>query len=75
MEGEFKAEWTRIYAWLNPFAIHLKLANHCSLAVHQYEMKSKQKLQNKKYIIISTTTQATLLSMVLPPPLPDLMMH
>jgi len=58
MEGEFKEEWTRIYAWWSPFAIHLKLANHCSLAVLQYEMKSKQKLQNKKYIIISTTTQA-----------------
>ena len=25
MEGEFGGEWTHVYVWLNPFAVHLKL--------------------------------------------------
>ena len=26
--GEFGGEWIRVYVWLNPFAIHLKLSQH-----------------------------------------------
>ena len=29
MEGEFGREWTHVYVWLNPFAVHLKLSQHC----------------------------------------------
>ena len=23
------AEWTHVYVWLSPFALHLKLSQHC----------------------------------------------
>ena len=26
---EFSGEWIRVYIWLSPFAIHLKLSQHC----------------------------------------------
>ena len=29
MGGEFGGEWILVYAWLNPFAVHLKLSQHC----------------------------------------------
>ena len=29
MEQEFGGEWIRVYVWLSPFAIHLKLSQHC----------------------------------------------
>ena len=29
MEQEFGGEWIRVYVWLSPFAIHLKLPQHC----------------------------------------------
>ena len=29
MGGEFGGEWIRIYVWLSPFALHLKLSQHC----------------------------------------------
>ena len=29
MEGEFRGEWIHVYVWLNPFAVHLKLSQHC----------------------------------------------
>ena len=28
MGGEFGGEWIHLYAWLSPFAIHLKLSQH-----------------------------------------------
>ena len=27
--GEFAGEWMHVYVWLNPFAISLKLSQHC----------------------------------------------
>ena len=27
--GEFGGEWVHIYVWLSPFAVHLKLSQHC----------------------------------------------
>ena len=27
--GEFGREWIRVYVWLSPFAVHLKLSKHC----------------------------------------------
>ena len=29
MGEEFGGEWTHVYAWLSPFAVHLKLSQHC----------------------------------------------
>ena len=29
MGGEFRGEWIHGYVWLNPFAVHLKLSQHC----------------------------------------------
>ena len=29
MGGEFGREWKHIYVWLSPFAIHLKISQHC----------------------------------------------
>ena len=29
MEREFGGEWIHVYVWLNPFAVHLKLSQHC----------------------------------------------
>ena len=30
MGREFEREWIHVYTWLNPFAVHLKLLQHCS---------------------------------------------
>ena len=27
--GELGGEWTHVCAWLSPFAVHLKLSQHC----------------------------------------------
>ena len=29
MGREFGGEWPHVYVWLSPFAIHLKLSQHC----------------------------------------------
>ena len=29
MGGEFRGGWTHVYVWLSPFAVHLKLSQHC----------------------------------------------
>ena len=29
MGGEFGREWMHVYVWLNPFAFHPKLSQHC----------------------------------------------
>ena len=34
-------EWIHAYAWLSPFAVDLKLSQHCSLAILQYKTKKK----------------------------------
>ena len=44
--GEFGGEWIHVYAWLSPFAAHLKLSQHCSLAIPQYKIKSSEKKKN-----------------------------
>ena len=31
MGREFGGEWIHVYVWLNPFAVHLKLSQHCYL--------------------------------------------
>ena len=46
MGGEFGGEWIRVYVWLRPFAIHLKLRQHCQLVIPQYKIRKKK----NKYI-------------------------
>ena len=29
MGGEFGGEWIRVYVWLSPLAVRLKLSQHC----------------------------------------------
>ena len=38
MRGEFGGEWMRVYIWLNPFALHLELSQHGSLATPRYKI-------------------------------------
>ena len=37
--GDFGAEWIHVYVWLSPFAVQLKLSQHCSSAICQYQIK------------------------------------
>ena len=39
MRGGFGEPWIRVYVWLNPFAIHPKLSQHCSSAISQYKIR------------------------------------
>ena len=32
-----QGEWIHVYVWLSPFAVHLKLSQHCSSATPQYK--------------------------------------
>ena len=41
MGGEFGGEWIHVHVWLSPFAVHLKLSQHCPLAILQYKIKIK----------------------------------
>ena len=43
MGGEFGGEWIHIYVWLSPFSVHLRLSQHCSLAILQAENTLKGK--------------------------------
>ena len=43
MGGEFGGEWIQAYAWPSPFAVDLKLSQHCSLAILQYKTGKKKK--------------------------------
>lgn len=40
--------WTHVYVWLSPIAVHLKLPQHCSLAVPQYKIKDSLKKKRTK---------------------------
>jgi len=42
--GEFGGEWIHAYIWLSPFAVRLKLSQHCSLI-------SYTPIQNKMYFL------------------------
>ena len=39
MGGEFGGKWIHIHIWLSPFAVHLKLSQHCSLVMPQCKIK------------------------------------
>ena len=40
IRGEFVGEWIHVYVWLSPFAVHLKLLQHCEPVTLQYKIKS-----------------------------------
>ena len=39
----------RLYVWLSPFTVHLKLSQHCYLAIPQYKIKSSKRKKKKMY--------------------------
>ena len=41
MGGEFAGEWMHVYVWLSPFAVHLKLSQHCFLIGYTPIQKKK----------------------------------
>ena len=49
----FGREWIHIYVWLNPFAIHLKISQHCKSAIPQYKIKSLKSAEWEKCILHS----------------------
>ena len=40
MGGESGGERMHVFVWLSPFAVHLKLSQHCSLVILQHKVKS-----------------------------------
>ena len=36
--GKSGGEWTHVYVWLNPFAVHLKPSQRCESAILQYKI-------------------------------------
>ena len=42
MEGKFGGEWKYVYVWLSPFAVKLKLSQHCELAIQHKKFKRKK---------------------------------
>ena len=47
MGGEFGGEWIHVYVCLSPFALHLKLSQHCLLI--DYTPMQNKKLKKLKY--------------------------
>ena len=50
MGGEFGEEWIHVYVWLRPFAVHLKLSQHCLLINYTpvQNFKKEKKKKNKQ---------------------------
>ena len=52
-DGSFCEELQiHVYVWLSPSAVHLKLSQHCSLAMLQYKIKSLIKKTKYKLLYI-----------------------
>jgi len=47
----FGREWIHVCVWLSPFAIHLKLSQHRSLAIPQHKIKSSKNIKNKTWLL------------------------
>ena len=43
----FGGEWMHVYVWLSPFAVHLKLSQHCHSAILQHKKLLQYKHANK----------------------------
>ena len=50
--GEFGGEWIHGYVWQSPFALFLKLPQHCQSAVLQYKIKSLKENGEEKDVIL-----------------------
>ena len=48
MGREFGGEWKHVYVWLSPFAVHLKLLQHCQWTISQYKIESSKEKKNKQ---------------------------
>ena len=46
--GGLVGRWIHVYVWLSPFAVHLKLPQHCSSAIPQHKTKSIKSGGKKK---------------------------
>ena len=59
MGGKFGGEWTHVYVWLSPFAVHLKPLQHCLLIGYTPipNKKLKKKTQLHQCIILLTNDQ------------------
>ena len=55
----FGGEWTHVYVWLSPFAVHLKPLQHCLLIGYTPipNKKLKKKTQLHQCIILLTNDQ------------------
>ena len=40
MGKEIGKEWIHVYVYLNHFAVHLKLSQHCESTIRQYKIKT-----------------------------------
>ena len=40
--GGLGGEWKYVYVWLSPFAVKLKLSQHCELAIQHKKFKRKK---------------------------------
>ena len=47
MGVEFGGEWIHVYLWLSPFAVHLKLSQHC-LLISYIPIQNKYNVLKKK---------------------------
>ena len=47
-ERSLGGEWIHVYVWLSPFAVYLKLSQHCYSAILQYKIKNLK--EKKRYI-------------------------
>ena len=36
--GGVRGEWIHVSVWLSPFTLHLKLSQHCSSPISQYQL-------------------------------------
>ena len=46
--GEFGGEWIQVYVWLSPFAVHVKLSQHCLSISYNLILKNSKKFLNVK---------------------------
>ena len=48
----FAGEWIHVHVWLSPFAVPLKLPQHCYSAIPQYKIKClKFGKQTNKFVL------------------------
>ena len=55
MGDEFGGEWIHVYIGLSPFAVHLKLSQHCQLAIFHFKISSVQSLSHAQLFVTPWT--------------------